>query len=90
MVRKNTNTAEQPESTEQSVTTTTATTTATAISAERIAQMMSELKTKSAVIRALAAEGHKRSAIAAALNIRYQHVRNVLVQAAEKAERSKA
>lgn len=34
---------------------------------------------KSKAIRALAKEGHSRSEIAKALDIRYQHVRNVLV-----------
>ncbi len=59
------------------------------LGADRIKTLMSDLKTKSAVIRFLASEGHKRSAIATALGIRYQHVRNVLVQAAEKADQSK-
>ena len=42
------------------------------------------LKTKSAVIRYLDSEGHSRSAIAKFLNIRYQHVRNVLTQPLKK------
>ena len=54
---------------------------------ENIDQLREELKTKSAVIRQLASKGYSRSDIAGALNIRYQHVRNVLVQdAAKKAE----
>lgn len=39
-----------------------------------------KLKTKSAVIRYLSSEGMKRGEIAKLLNIRYQHVRNVLIQ----------
>lgn len=35
--------------------------------------------TKSAAIRALTAEGKSRGDIAKMLNIRYQHVRNVLI-----------
>ena len=42
------------------------------------ASKLAELKTKSATIRALAAAEWPRSRIAKALNIRYQHVRNVL------------
>jgi len=38
-----------------------------------------DLPTKSAKIRAMAADGWSRSNTAKALNIRYQHVRNVLV-----------
>lgn len=38
------------------------------------------LKTKSAVIRYLAGEGFSPSAISKFLDIRYQHVRNVLTQ----------
>lgn len=38
------------------------------------------LGTKSAKIRAMAADGMSRTAIAKSLNIRYQHVRNVLMQ----------
>jgi len=37
------------------------------------------LPTKSAKIRAMAADGMSRGDIARALEIRYQHVRNVLV-----------
>ena len=49
-------------------------------------ELIKEYKTKSAVIRLLTAEGHSRSLIAKFMNIRYQHVRNVQVQDAIKAE----
>ena len=42
------------------------------------------LSTKSSKIRALAQEGYSRSEIAIFLNIRYQHVRNVLLVEEEK------
>ncbi len=42
------------------------------------------LTTKSAKIRAMNADGHTRSEIAAALGILYQHVRNVLTQPLKK------
>ena len=45
---------------------------------------IADLPTKSAKIRALGHEGWSRSDIAEALGIRYQHVRNVLVQDEEK------
>lgn len=38
------------------------------------------LSTKSAKIRSMFADGYTRSQIAKALDIRYQHVRNVLVE----------
>ena len=41
-------------------------------------------KTKSAMIRYLDGEGFKKSEIAKHLNIRYQHVRNVLTQPLKK------
>jgi hypothetical protein len=41
--------------------------------------------TKSAEIRKRAAAGQSRSQIAKAMNIRYQHVRNVLTQPLKKA-----
>jgi bifunctional DNA-binding transcriptional regulator/antitoxin component of YhaV-PrlF toxin-antitoxin module len=44
------------------------------------------LTTKSDKIRALDRHGYSRSAIAGFLGIRYQHVRNVLVQSARKTE----
>ena len=40
--------------------------------------------TKSSKIRALNSKGHKRADIARFLDIRYQHVRNVLVQKMKK------
>lgn len=46
--------------------------------------LMSEHKTKSAVIRYLDSQGLKRGEIAKLLNIRYQHVRNTLVQPLKK------
>lgn len=42
--------------------------------------LLQEHKTKSNVIRYLASQGKTRSEIAKLLNIRYQHVRNVLTQ----------
>lgn len=42
-------------------------------------KLMEELKSKSAVIRFLDAEGHKRGAIAKFMGIKYQFVRNVLI-----------
>lgn len=50
-----------------------------------IDKVMEELKTKSAAIRLFTSQGHSRSDIAKAMNIRYQHVRNVQVQDALKA-----
>lgn len=46
--------------------------------------LMNRLGTKSATIRYLTAEGWIRSRIANAMNIRYQHVRNVLTQPMKK------
>lgn len=54
--------------------------------AHKLDDLMTQYKTKSAVIRFLTAEGHTRSNIAKFMNIRYQHVRNVQVADAEKAE----
>lgn len=51
---------------------------------EDIDKLRDEYKTKSAVIRYLGSKEYTRSDIAKALNIRYQHVRNVLVVAATK------
>lgn len=45
----------------------------------RMDEMVAGLSTKSAKIRALDAAGYERARIAEFLNIRYQHVRNVLV-----------
>lgn len=42
-------------------------------------KLMSEHKSKSSVIRFLAAQGYSRGAIAKFMDIRYQHVRTVLV-----------
>lgn len=42
--------------------------------------LMKEYKTKSNVIRYLTTQGQSRSQIAKFMNIRYQHVRNVLTQ----------
>jgi len=44
----------------------------------------SNCKTKSAQIRARAAAGQSRADIAKAMNIRYQHVRNVLLTPLKK------
>lgn len=49
-----------------------------------IAILMGEFGTKSNVIRHLSSEGYKRADIAKMMNIRYQHVRNVLVQPLKK------
>lgn len=42
--------------------------------------LMTEYKTKSGVIRFLSSQNKERSWIAKFMNIRYQHVRNVLTQ----------
>lgn len=47
-----------------------------------------DLRTKSAKIRALALEGYSRTEIASFLEIRYQHVRNVLMDAASVGAKS--
>lgn len=49
-------------------------------------ELMTQYKTKSSVIRFLSTEGMKRSEIAKFMNIRYQHVRNVLTQPLKKTE----
>lgn len=51
---------------------------------ENIDKLSAELKTKSAMIRYFGSKGYSRSDIAKAMNIRYQHVRNVLVEEARK------
>lgn len=51
---------------------------------QRMAGMTGELATKAAKIRALAAAGYGRRDIASFLHVRYQHVRNVLVEAAKR------
>ncbi len=53
-------------------------------------QIAGALPTKSAKIRALDAAGYKRARIADFLNIRYQHVRNVLVSRTSEEARSSA
>jgi bifunctional DNA-binding transcriptional regulator/antitoxin component of YhaV-PrlF toxin-antitoxin module len=50
----------------------------------RKVRQLSELPTTAAKIRALAAQGYPRADIARALDIRYQHVRNVLTRDEEK------
>lgn len=64
------------------VTETTETNEATEVktTAPDITKMLAELKTKSAVIRDLHRQGFKTADIAKLMNIRYQHVRNVLTQ----------
>ena len=47
---------------------------------------LSDIPTVSGRIRALTAAGKTRSEIAKALNIRYQHVRNVQLQPLKKTE----
>lgn len=47
-------------------------------------QMIESLKTKSAVIKYLASKGMSRGDIARFLDIRYQHVRNVLTAPVKK------
>lgn len=47
-------------------------------------ELLVRLTTKSAVIRYLTAEGWKKGRIAKAMNIRFQHVRNVIVKPLKK------
>lgn len=47
--------------------------------------LMTEHKTKSAVIRHLTSLGKSRSEVAKFMGIRYQHVRNVLTQPVKQA-----
>jgi AbrB family looped-hinge helix DNA binding protein len=54
------------------------------VDSKRMAAAVRGLATKSDKIRALDRLGYSRSAIAAFLGIRYQHVRNVLVQSQGK------
>lgn len=54
---------------------------------ENMSAIAEGLPTKSAKIRALDAAGYKRADIARFLDIRYQHVRNVLIQGPPKNER---
>ena len=55
---------------------------------EAMSKLVAGLKTKSAKIRALASAGYARADIARFLGIRYQHVRNVLVQDEARAARA--
>ena len=57
---------------------------------EKMAAVVEGLPTKSAKIRALDAAGYKRADIARFLDIRYQHVRTVLIQGPPKSERPAA
>ena len=54
---------------------------------EKMAAVVEGLPTKSAKIRALDAAGYTRADIARFLDIRYQHVRTVLIQGPPKRER---
>lgn len=54
---------------------------------DKMDKIVAGLPTKSAKIRALGKAGYARADIARYLGIRYQHVRNVLVQAEEKEKR---
>lgn len=54
------------------------------------ARAVRRLNTTAAKIRALAAQGRSRADIARALNIRYQHVRNVLIRDEAKARAAAA
>ena len=54
---------------------------------EKMAAVVEGLPTKSAKIRALDAAGYARADIARFLDIRYQHVRTVLIQGPPKRER---
>jgi len=49
-----------------------------------VEELLKEHKTKSNVIRFLSSQGKTRSEIAKLLNIRYQHVRNVLTTPLKK------
>ena len=51
-----------------------------------MSEVVEQLPTKSAKIRALAKAGYARADIARFLDIRYQHVRNVLTQNAPRSE----
>lgn len=57
---------------------------ATKLAARSYEDLIAEYKTKSALIRALHAEGESRGSIAKLMNIRYQHVRNVLITPIKK------
>ncbi len=53
----------------------------------KLSDLMSDHKTKSAVIRFLSSEKHERADIARFMDIRYQHVRNVLTQEVKKTDK---
>lgn len=54
------------------------------VKAQTLDELLGLYKTKSGVIRYLASCGWKRGAIAKFMDIRYQHVRNVLTQPLKK------
>lgn len=56
----------------------------TTTTTHNLEELMSKYQTKSGVIRFLDSEGMKRGDIAKLLNIRYQHVRNVLITPIKK------
>ena len=58
------------------------------IDPEHMARITSGLPTKSAKIRVLSSAGYRRADIASFLGIRYQHVRNVLLQPGARRERT--
>ena len=55
-----------------------------AAASNALPEHIAALPTTSAKIRAMAAEGYSRGAIAKKLDIRYQHVRNVLITELKK------
>jgi len=61
------------------MTTPTKTTKTTNTTQTKMDQLTKGLSTKSAKIRVLDSKGYTRSEIAKYMNIRYQHVRNVLI-----------
>jgi len=56
----------------------------TKVRRKTLEEVVTNLPTKSAKIRALHAENYSRSEIAKFLEIRYQHVRNVLITPLKK------
>jgi hypothetical protein len=58
---------------------TTTTTTNTKTNPIDLKKLFEQFKTKSAIIRYLTSLGMTRSEVAKTMNIRYQHVRNVLI-----------
>lgn len=65
------------------------TSTTKTVTTEDAQNLIVELGSKSAVIRHLAAQGMSRGDISRALQIKYQFVRNVLVNDALKKEKNK-